>query len=177
VADLFTGLVDIGMSYDGDLMVDEDGDLAKVEGFDWLCREVSKRIRTENPEWVGHPTIGANLGDFIGQPNTAGMAKIIRKRVKHTISKGNIAFPGEFSVRVVPIRRDAIMIMIYLNLAGHRTELEKVIYSFGRGVVESVEESSIVYRPVPREAKLLDIEVNQGESSPNRYIEAIQNQY
>ena len=167
--DFFAGLTDIGMTLDGDLMVGEDGDLNLVDGFEWLYREVNKRVRTDNPDWRGHPTIGANLTDFQGQPNTAEAGRRIKQRLIYVLSQGNIAFPGEFSVRVTPISRDGILIMIYLDLAGNRVELSKDIYDYSNGIVQTMESSPTIYQPIPQEKKRVELDTKADPTTPNIY--------
>ena len=173
VADLFRGLTDVGMTLDGDLMISPDGDLNLVDGFEWLYREVNKRIRTENPMWQLHPTVGANLSDFKGEPNTPQNAKRIRQRLKYILSQGNIGFPGEFAIRVIPTRPDGILIYIYLDMAGIRVELSKAIYDFHNGIVQSMEESNTQYRPLPQEEKLLRQDIKVETKGPNKYQDRI----
>lgn len=175
MADYYIGMTDIGMTLDGDLMVD-GGDLQLVEGFDWLYREVNKRIRTENPSWVGHPTVGVGMGDFQGHPNTPDTAKALRQRIKYVLAQGNISYPGEFNVRIVPIRSDGIMVFIYLDLAGNRVELQRLIYDFSNGIVQGMEDSTTTYQPLPQEVKLLDTTRDTASRGPNIYEDRIRKQ-
>jgi len=172
--DLFRGAVDIGMTLEGDLMVAPDGDLSLVEGWEWIYREVNKRIRTSNPDWIGHPSLGANMERFHGAQNLPATADRIKQNIKRSLAIDNISFPGEFDVRIVPVDRDAILIMIYLNVGGTRVELEKLIYNFHRGVVKAMESPNVTLRPIPDDVKLLDHEVNQDEGSSNKYIRRIE---
>lgn len=172
---IFAGLTDVAMTLDGDLEIGDDGDFKLVDGFEWLYREVNKRVRTRNPEWVGHPTIGAGLAEFHGEKNTAAIAKKIRQRIKSSLGKGNIGFPGEFHVRVVPVSRDAIAIYIYLLVAGSRIELEKFIYEYDDGVVKAMSTQNVTYNPIPDTAKLVDLEVDLS-SQQNKYVKAIADQ-
>jgi len=176
VPDYFAGLTDIGMTLDGDIMVGDNGDFLLVEGFEWLYREVNKRLRTENPEWMFHPTIGVSLSDFQGYPNTPEAAKELRQRIKYVLSKDNIAFPGEFNVRVVPVERDAIIVYIYLDMAGNRTELEKLIYDYSNGIVQPIESNDTTYTPIPAEKKLIDNTYTKPPVTPNKYQAVIDNQ-
>jgi hypothetical protein len=176
MADYYIGMTDIGMTLDGDLMVDDSGDLRLVEGFDWLSREVGKRIRTDNPSWVGHPSIGVGMSDFQGHPNMPDTAKSLRKRIKYVLQQDNISYPGEFNVRIVPIRSDGIMIFIYLDLAGSRVEIQRLIYDFSNGISQSMEESNTTYQPLPQEVKLLDTARDIASRGPNIYQERIKNQ-
>jgi len=176
MADYYIGMTDIGMTLDGDLMIGKDGDLELVEGFEWLYREVNKRVRTDNPGWRGHPTVGANMSDFQGYPNTPDTARRLRQRIKNVLVQGNISYPGEFNVRVVPIREDGIMVFIYLDLAGSRVELQKLIYDFSNGIVQTMEDPTVTYQPVPQESKLLDSTRIVDNRGPNKYQDRIKNQ-
>ena len=176
MADFFRGLTDIGMTLDGDIMVGRDGDFQLVDGFEWLYREVNKRIRTDNPTWMFHNTIGASLSDFQGNPNTPEAARRIRQRIVHVLGKDNIAYPGELSVRVVPMDVDGILIIIYLDLAGNRVELSKNIYNYSNGIVQTMESSNTKYQPIPQEKKLVEVDTESAPRVPNIYQERIRQQ-
>lgn len=173
----FVGKTDIGMSLDGDIMIGPNGDFLLVDGFEWLYREVNKRIRTTNPSWILYPTYGASLDDFQGQPNTEAVAKEIRRRLVDVLSRDNIGYPGEFTVVVVPVDVDGIAIFIYLDIAGNRTEISKLIYNYSNGVPQLMEPSNTRWQPSPNEKKLLEQDTRKGTGMPNKYQQIIDNTY
>lgn len=170
----FIGQTDIGMTLDGDIMVSSNGDFMLVDGFEWLYREVNKRIRTTNPSWILYPTYGASMDDFQGQPNTEAVAQEIRRRLVDVLSRDNIGYPGEFSVLVVPTSIDGIAVFIYLDIAGNRTEISKLIYEYSNGVVQPLEPNNHRWQPVG-ENKLLEQETRKGTGLPNKYQQIIDN--
>ena len=169
MADYFIGQTDIGMTLDGDIMIGDDGDFKLVEGFEWLYREVNKRIRTTNPSWNLYPTYGASLDDFQGQPNNEAVAKEIRRRLVDVLSRDNIGYPGEFTVVVVPIAVDGISIFIYLDIPGNRMEVLKMIYNYSEGVVQPMEPQQYRWQPYPSEKKLIEMETRKNTGTPNKY--------
>ena len=116
------------------------------------------------------------MSDFQGYPNTPDTARRLRQRIKNVLVQGNISYPGEFNVRVVPIREDGIMVFIYLDLAGSRVELQKLIYDFSNGIVQTMEDPTVTYQPVPQESKQLDSTRIVDNRGPNKYQDRIKNQ-
>lgn len=149
MADTFQSLIDLKMTEDGDLAV-EFGDLAQTRGVEWFTQEVRKIVRTNNPDWVKHPNIGADLEEFAGLPNTRDTAGAIQRQLHDKITAENIHFPGELEVRVVPISADGIAVYIRLTLSGSTIPIDKVVFEFAQGVVRDMttdEERSIEPSP------------------------------
>ena len=167
---MFAGKTDVAMSLDGDIMV-KDGDLRICDGFEWVYREVNKRIRTTNPSWKTYPTIGASLRDFYGKPNNEATAREIRQRIKSCLDQDNISYPGEFAVRVIPTGKDSISIYIYLILPGTKVELYKFIYSYIDDIVQHMEDTGIYSDSINVGAKRVD--VNTKQPPVNKYVRAI----
>ena len=171
----FAGMTDVAMTIDGDLRINDNGDLELIDGFDNLSVQTNKRVRTNNPTWRKHPTSGASLHDFIGMPNTRETSSEIMKRILNTLNVDGIAYPGRFSVQIVPVDVDTLIITIYFDLAGSRSEISKLLYNFTDGLVQRIEDRDIVYTAVPQEKKLVDKRVNVTKT-PNMYQERIRNQ-
>lgn len=138
---IFPGEVDIAMSLDGDLMLDDRGDLALVDGFEWLTREVNKRIRTNNPDWRYHSDVGASLEFFIGLLNTEATSRRIRSAIDRSLAIDNIGFPGSWDIQIFPIGADTLSIIINLSLAGVPIMISRLIYDYRNGAVQPIEDS------------------------------------
>jgi hypothetical protein len=173
MAELFMGLTDIAMSLDGDIMLDETGDIGLVQGWDFLFREVNKRIRTNNPSWKTHPSIGVTLRDFIGHPNTPATSQALRKRIREKLSIDNIGFPGEFDVIITPTGRDSVDISIEFYVGGMKTELTKIIYDFKNGVVQEVSDQVVIRTDTPVENRKYNIAKKSTALKPNKYQDVI----
>jgi hypothetical protein len=144
-----------------------------IDGWDFLYREVNKRIRTNNPSWKSHPSVGVTLRDFIGRPNTEANALELRKRIRDKLTDGNIGFPGDFDVTIVPNSRDSVMINIDFYLSNLKTNVTKMIYDFSNGVVQDVDEVTVVRVDTPVETKPYNIPSYTSSSSRNKYQDVI----
>ena len=172
----FRWLSDIGMTLNGDLMVDSTGDLAIVDGWEWLYREINKRIRTNNPSWRNHSGIGCSLNDFIGQPNTPEVAKEIRRRIKSVLSIDNIAYPGEIEVDVIPLENSGITIHITVRISGNIIDLQKLIFDYSNGVIQEIDEQTTIAIDMPKETKHIRIAKQNEIALNNKYQKVIDRQ-
>lgn len=134
MAEVFDLINDIALTYDGDIVIDEDNDISLINGIEWFKREVNKIIRTNLREWRSEPDIGANLNDFTGNNNTRNTAAEIRKKILEAITIDNFQFPGEFDVRVLPTSNDKLSIYITYNVIGESHSIGKLIYDLDRGI-------------------------------------------
>jgi len=132
----FLGEVDIELSPDGDLVL-ENGDFRLTRGFDWLCSEVYKILRTNNPEWPLHPRVGADTEDFIGEINNRETASRMESQIEAAVNADSIALPGMLKVKVAPLNRDSVMVIVYLVGTGDDRVVSKMIYDFRKGAVHS----------------------------------------
>jgi hypothetical protein len=162
------------MTLDGDLVLNH-GDLDLTDGFDWVSREVNKRIRTINPSWVAHPIIGASLDYYIGLPNTESNSRRIRQSIERSLSIGDIGFPGQWVIDVFPIGADTIAIIINLSIAGISVMLERAIYNYSNGVTQPVDEDNWIYNTLPADVKTVDVSHKSGSANPNKYQQIIDN--
>tara|TARA_Y100000310_G_C20475996_1_gene712441 strand:+ start:89 stop:598 length:510 start_codon:yes stop_codon:yes gene_type:complete len=113
--DIFSSLVDIHMSYEGDLNF-ENGDLKLVNGLDLVKRKVFKIITTEPSEWKLYPAEGGSPVKFIGEPNTRDIGQQIQSYLVEKISPHVI--PATVSARVVPISYDSVKCYLELDILG-----------------------------------------------------------
>ena len=170
---IYRGETDIKMSLNGDIMLDH-GDLAITDGFDWLSREVNKRVRTVNPSWRAHPTIGASLDYYVGLRNTEATAKRIRQSIERSLEINDIGFPGYWDIDVFPIGDDTVAIIINLVIAGLSISLDRLIYNYTDGVPQPVEDYDWTYNNSPADVKRIDTS-HKPPSGPNKYQSVIDN--
>lgn len=110
--------VDLDWSWDGDYAFDENGDI-KDTSKDFLrsiVNEVATVVKSETQDWEKDITLGANLADFQGQPNTAQVGEAIQDRIKSALVNQNIIQSGDISVRVTPVHANQVLIMIRINV-------------------------------------------------------------
>lgn len=106
--------VDIDWSWDGDHLVGPDGDIADTSD-DYsrsLVNEITTVIKSELLEWEKDPTIGADLSDFVGEPNTRENGARLEDRVRTRLVDSGIVVPEDLTVRVIPLSIHRVMISI-----------------------------------------------------------------
>ena len=132
---IFDGTKDIGMSFDGDILV-ENGDFRIISGYDWAKREINKVLRTENPEWTNHSSVGAGLESFVGQTNTRDVADDIKLAISRAAERQGFLFPANLEVRVVPTGINSIQIFLNINADGTKTTVGELIFDFRKGALK-----------------------------------------
>lgn len=143
---LFEGIYDIAMDADGDLII-SNGDIKVHNGLDWFISEVTKIIRTTNPEWRSNQNVGASLEDFIGQPNTRETAGFIEERLYDKITAENIHIPGTLDVRVTPLSKSSISVLIRLLVQGEVQPITKIIFDFEKGNIKVQDDNEQPVQP------------------------------
>ena len=127
------GLIDIAMSLDGDLLVDQTGDLRIINGEEWFKREINKIVKTDNPEWETHPNIGASLSKFIGKINSRSTAKDIEHSIRTGVGE---QFPEwALDVRVVPTSKDSVRVFISFLMQGGTSNILELSFDFSTGAL------------------------------------------
>jgi hypothetical protein len=137
--DLFPTKNDIKMTLDGDLAAGANGDFELTTGSDWLAREINKIVRTTNPLWRIHPTIGAGLEGFVGRNNDRQTAEDIRQEIVDAIDRSKILQTDQtVSVDVVPISMHEVAVYINVSATGISREVIKVIVDYRSGIAVEV---------------------------------------
>lgn len=142
--------IDADFTWDGDYFIGSDGDLADTQDdtIRSLLNEVRTVIRCEVGDWELHSMIGANLADFLGEPNTSASAKAIEERVVSSLVSAGLVQSSDVKVRVVPVQNHIVLIMIAISAeATYRNSLaagEPAVVSF---TYDSMEDSVFFLPP------------------------------
>lgn len=109
--------IDLNFDENGDYTIGSDGDIGDTSSDTILSTvvEVKSIIRSDTGDFEKYPAFAANLHDFVGKPNTRETAKQIEQRIKGTLILNKIAEPNDMSIRVVPVRHDALLIIISIK--------------------------------------------------------------
>lgn len=143
--------VDLHMTYDGDFLVDQYGDLQDTSDDLLLSlkTEVFSYIKSSLQDWREEPGIGAGLDDFIGEPNNSNTGKALEQRIKSSLI--NLVSSSDIQVKVVPVGPHRVLTTIYLLVAatpenGVRPgDLLTITFLYDyleRGVFASIEDNS-----------------------------------
>lgn len=111
--------IDIDFSWDGDFQLSDDGDI-KMNGDDYI-RATETAIQTivkgEFGDWQHDSGVATGLSDFIGEPNTRENGEKIANRVKSRLVANGVAEASDITVRVTPINREELVIIIRVEAA------------------------------------------------------------
>ncbi|HHU56646.1 MAG TPA: hypothetical protein GXZ48_08245 [Acholeplasmataceae bacterium] len=108
-------LADIGLTEDGDLALDETGDFAVHYGLNCLEDDIRIRIQTNKSEWRRHITLGSNMEDLIGLPNTEKTGEIGRKQLIEALTRDDKVNINDLSVHVMPTDTKTILYFILID--------------------------------------------------------------
>jgi hypothetical protein len=130
----------------GDLFVGSEGDLMDTE-YDPLrsvVQEILTRLRADFGDWQFAPNIGAQLSDFVGEPNNKTNAENIKSRILSILSKDNLVGTRDVNIRYIPITHDRLMYRVSLKVAptprngNSETLVMNFMYSYSDNNVYSV---------------------------------------
>jgi len=105
---------DLDWTWDGDLILGDDGDLADTSSdlIVSLENEIRTVIRSEFGDWEEHPILGANLSEFLGEANTRQTGNKIREQITSRIVAIGIVKQEDLFVRVVPVGDNQVLVII-----------------------------------------------------------------
>lgn len=100
-------------------MVDKTGDLLDTSYFPLRCLIQDSRTRLEGDigDWEIYPTLGANLSDFIGQPNDSMTGSMIENRTIQSLSQDAFVARSDIQTRYVPVSIYAATCIIKINVS------------------------------------------------------------
>lgn len=102
------GVIDTEMGADGrpirDIEAAYDTDVDK--------QIILNRLRTDAPDWYHHPTMGGNLTDLIGEPNTRETGDLGALYISNALTYQGLYNSAQLSVRAVPISEYEILFFI-----------------------------------------------------------------
>lgn len=110
----YDDIADLAFSLDGDLELDETGDLALAKGDECLIDDINISVKTQKGDSVVAPELGADLEDLIGHQNTKDIAHEGASRIMGELISKGIANPGEVEVIPIPIGQ-TILYYVFIN--------------------------------------------------------------
>jgi hypothetical protein len=111
----YSELADLSMTDDGDLIVDETGDLELSFGTDVLQDDVTVRLNTNEQEWFHHPWLGATLDDLLGEPNTRDTGKWGADKISDSLTEDGYIDSADLSVYTIPASKEEILYYIVID--------------------------------------------------------------
>lgn len=105
---------DFYFSADGDFLLSENKDVmdTSTNSQRSFTQEIYSRLNFRKGEWPGAPTVGIDLSDFIGKPNTAEQADKIKFRVIMALTMGGFISTNDLLVDVIPLSNFLVLVKI-----------------------------------------------------------------
>jgi hypothetical protein len=108
---------DLFFSSNGDFRADESGSLETTQGYDQraLVQAIVKRLQSTQYDWPVQIQIGANIGSFLGQPNTRETAAAMKSAIVSELTRGGLVAASALTVQIVPVSISGILIVIIVR--------------------------------------------------------------
>jgi hypothetical protein len=137
---------DLLWSSRGDLYISGDGDLMDTEHdpLRSFIQEVRTRAESDQGDWKNFPNLGANISDFVGEPNNPITAESIRTRVLGALARDGFVNTRDMKIKYMPIDRDKLLLRLSLTVAptarngNTQVVTYNMIYSYSENNVYSV---------------------------------------
>jgi hypothetical protein len=108
------GLVDTDKREDGR----EIKDIDVVSNLEAEKQVIFNRLRTDAPDWYHHSTMGGNLTDLIGEPNTRETAVRGAGYIEAALTYGNLYESAQVDIRPLPISQNELLFLIEISKFG-----------------------------------------------------------
>ncbi len=111
-------LVDLTLTEDGDISLisrDEGKDISITSRHNVVKQNVMCRLFTQNPDWYTYPRLGANLEDFLGEPNTERVANQIKENIIRALTFDNFIRLSDLDIYPLPINESQIIFYITID--------------------------------------------------------------
>jgi len=135
---LWTSRGDYFMGGDGDIMDTQHDPLRS------LLQEAKTRSESDQGDWVVFPTVGADIRDFVGEPNIPPTAEAIKTRLLAACGRDGFVHSQDIKIHYMPIDRDKLLFRVTIKVAptaanGNSNELTwLMVYSYSDNNVYSV---------------------------------------
>lgn len=111
--------IDLRFSSEGDFSIDALGDVRDTS--DDLLRsirqELETRVRSSLRDWLSDPWLGADLTDFIGEPNTRELANDIALQIRHALVFDGLVASSDLEVIPMPLDVHVIVFRLVLKVS------------------------------------------------------------
>jgi hypothetical protein len=106
-------ITDFKLTDDGQFVIGANGDLELVTGDLAIAQQIIFRLKTTKKDWTLSPDIGANLDQFIGQPNSRETRDLIEAAIFTELTKDNLVIDPK--VVAIALGENEVFIMIDFN--------------------------------------------------------------
>lgn len=111
-------------------------DLSYKIGRDAWHQIIVNRLKTDAPDWYHHPTMGGNLTDLVGEPQTKDTGLLGAQYIVNALTYGGLLSATQVSVRPTPINENEIMFLITLDINDSEPYRMPLIFNLNYGLKE-----------------------------------------
>lgn len=97
---------------------------------------ILNRLKTDAPDWFHYPSMGGNLTDLIGEPNTRETGALGVELITTALTYGGLFTRQELNVRAVPISEQEIMFVIQVVTAQDEPYRLPLVFNLNHGLRE-----------------------------------------
>jgi hypothetical protein len=117
-------------------------DIALSRGQNTDKQVIMNRLKTDAPDWFHHTSMGGNMSDLIGEPNTRetgekGVANIIA-----ALTYRNFLHPTELNVKPVPISQEEILFVITVSRVREQAYRLPLVFNLTHGIISEYQTKS-----------------------------------
>ena len=78
-------------------------------------QEITTRLKSRVGDWVSDPHLGADLDDFIGEPNTKSLAKDIDLQIRSSLTADGLVAMRDLDITSLPMDVHSILFRLKLR--------------------------------------------------------------
>lgn len=108
--------IDFDFTWDGDFVLDTQGDLKDTSEDRLLSirNEIFTIVKSSLGDWREDINVGADLDDFVGEPNNRSTAAGIQTRLESALSE--LINLGDLNIQVTPVSIYKVLISLTLEI-------------------------------------------------------------
>lgn len=107
--------VDLEFDDDGDLLVDDTGDLKLASAARTVIQDVEFRVRTDHLDFAPSPMMGANLSSILGRKNTLQTGEMAKEQVYYSLVRDNRFPRNALFVDAVPFGPTSLAVFVFVQ--------------------------------------------------------------
>jgi len=102
----------------GDLLID-NGDLKDTydDPLRSFVQEIKTRIESVQGDWRNFSSVGADLDDFVGEPNNQITAESVKTRIISALSRDSFLNTRDLKITYMPVSIEQLLVRVSVQVA------------------------------------------------------------
>ena len=118
---------DIALTVDGDLVLDDTGDFATINGVAVLQQEVLFRLRTTLGDYLYQMQCGTELSSLIGKPNSQETANKGEETIRRSLTHDGLLDDSTLEIISFPLNNSTISYVLLIDASSYGFTEQDVI--------------------------------------------------